>query len=71
MDPIQVARYHDSDDEVVQLLIKKTKEKLGTEELYVEADQASLKATEQISTCDSCHIVSIIPSICFRNDRLC
>lgn len=56
--PIQVARYHSIDDEVVELLVKNTKEKLGKEELYIEAEHACLKASEQVGSCDSCHCVS-------------
>merc|ERR1712093_62478 len=53
--PIQVARYHGIDDEIIQFLVKSTKEKLGKEELYAEADHACLKASEQVGSCDSCH----------------
>ncbi|KAH9209498.1 hypothetical protein DL95DRAFT_477266 [Leptodontidium sp. 2 PMI_412] len=52
---IQVARYYNIDDEAVELLVKKSKEKLGKEELYIEAEHAYLKASEQVGSCDSCH----------------
>lgn len=56
--PIQVARYHNLDDEIIQLLIKKTKERLGKEELYHESEHECLKASAQGGSCDSCHCVS-------------
>lgn len=62
--PIQVARYHGIDDEIIQFLVKSTKEKLGKEELYAEADHTCPKASEQVGSCDSCHCVrSPLPSI--------
>ncbi|PVH77724.1 ankyrin, partial [Cadophora sp. DSE1049] len=58
--PIQVARFHGIDDEMIQLLVRKTKEKLAKEELYIEAEHACPKASEQVGSCDSCHCVSCL-----------
>lgn len=60
--PIQIARFHGIDDEIIQFLVKKTKERLGKDELYIEKEHACPKASEQVGSCDSCHCVSFLLS---------
>ncbi|KUJ16883.1 ankyrin [Mollisia scopiformis] len=58
---VKVARYHGVDEEVIELLIEKIKEKLeneGSADTWDDAVHASAKAQVHTGSCDSCLSVS-------------
>ena len=57
--PIKVARYHDVDAEILDMLVAETKEKgQRSGKAWNESVHASQKAGSQVGSCDSCFIVS-------------